>query len=237
MTKNYIIFASTLIVLIVIGGCEKSSTTHVNPIARSTKSSNTKGIEKMEKVDIEDPNSSRDIDTIPAISEFTEEQRNYVIEIFGATRRVINGLTTLEKEEQAIFGEGQFFWPKDPTAPVKLLKSFLPTNFRMKGISLSFSRSKEESRWTRANLSIQPINFPHGIYRMDLPQEIFAGYKLVKVEPRAPSDGNQMRVNLFQFVSINDEKSLMTVEVSEGVSLLQDAYPSSFHAIKFQKLD
>ena len=221
----------------VIAGCKKSSTTQVNPIPLSANAIDTKGIEKMKKPDIEDPNSSRDVDAIPAISEFTDEQRNYIIEIIGATRRVINGLTTLEKEEQAIFGEGQFFWPKDPTAPVKLIKSFLPTNFRMKGISLSFSRSKEGTRWTRANLSIQPINFPHGIYRMDLPKEIFAGYKLVKVEPGASSDGNLIRVNLFQFVSINDEKSLMTAEVSEGVSLLQDAYPSSFHAIKFRKLD
>jgi hypothetical protein len=171
------------------------------------------------------------------VSLMTDEQRNYVIELLSATKRVIEGTTTLETEEKNTFGEGQFFWPKDPQAPVKLLKTFLPENFRMKGIALSFSRVANGSSWTRASLSIYPINFPGEIYQINLPKETFSDYQAVKSERSIRPDESLKHVNVFQYLNKHNKRIVMTIEASEDVSSLNDIYPSSFHAIQFRKLD
>ncbi|MEJ7806305.1 MAG: hypothetical protein WKG03_10350, partial [Telluria sp.] len=223
MNKNINIFAITFIAFVGVVGCGESSTTQVAQSVRSTSPSNTVGTKMGKETNITDPNGSLDVEAIPPISKLNEEQRHYVVEMLGAIQRVVDGTSTLEDEEKLILGEGQFFWPKNPSAPVKVLKSFSPENFRMRGISLSFNRASEGARWTTANFSVQPINFPDGIYKMDLPKEVFKGYRLVKVEPGPPSDGNVMRINLFHFVSIIDQKSVLTVVASADVSSLQDS--------------
>jgi hypothetical protein len=220
-----------------ISGCTDSSVPQAAVTLQPNTIENTSKMKLKNIVNIKDPNSLLQVDQMPPISPMSDEQLKYVIDIFSATMRVIEGTTTLETEEKNTYGEGQFFWPKDPKAPTKLVKSFLPENFRMTGIALVFGRTTEGSRWRTASFSIHPKNFPNGIYQMNIPKDIFSEYKLIKAELSIRPDEHIKRVNFFHYINKSDGQLVMTIEAHEDVSSLNDIYPSSFHAIQFQKLD
>lgn len=229
---------AALVLLVALSGCTEASKPYAALTPPSADVTNNKiGVQMKLKAAIPDRNALLADDQIPAISKMSDEQRDYVIEILAATKRVIEGRTSLEKEEKETLGEGQYFWPKDPAAPVKRLKSFLPENFRMKGISLSFGRVAEGLRWNSANLFIHPRNFPNGVYQMNLPEGTFADYKLEKAELSLRADEPVKRVNVFQYINKNDNSIKMVIETHEDVASLKEMYPSSFHAIQFQKMN
>jgi hypothetical protein len=232
ISKNIIV---SFLILIAISRCIETSEPHVSPPTLSDSVNNIPGITMTTKDKIQDPNATLEIQQIPPITEFSNEQKEYVIELIDATMRVVNGTSTLDAEEKVTFGEGQFFWPKDPSAPVRLLKYFPLENFRMKGITLSFRRISETSPWTHAVLSASPINFPSGAYKMNLPREVFNDYQLMKAEVNFRADEPLHRVNVFHYRNKNNIKITMTIESPENVSTLKDDYPSSFHVIQIKK--
>lgn len=90
---------------------------------------------------------------ITPIVNMTAEQRTYLLDIIGAVRRVIEGMASLEAEEKSVLGEGRYFWPKNPKAPVRVAKSYLADNFRLKEIALLFERTSDAAAWSTAGLS------------------------------------------------------------------------------------
>ena len=175
--------------------------------------------------------------TPEVISEFNELQQAYVTELIAAMTRVVHGTSTLEAEERKAFGEGRFFWPKNPSASVKLLRYFPPENFRIKGITLSFHRISETSPWTKTVISISPRSLPFGGYNMNIPHAVFSDYQLEKTELSVRPDEQLQRINVFHYHKKNNKKIMMTIECSEKLSSLKETYPSSFYVIYFKKTD
>jgi len=179
-------------------------------------------------------NSATLVDQITPIVKMTAEQRTYLLDILGSVRRVIEGTASLEAEEKSLLGEGRYSWPKNPKAPVRVAKSYLAKNFRLKGIALLFRRTCDGAAWSTAGLSVQPTNFPATVYAIGVPAEFFSDFRLEKAELSLRPEESIKRVNVFSYRQKAGLLS-MTIEAREDLSSVKEKYPSSFHAIQFKK--
>lgn len=169
---------------------------------------------------------------LPRIVPFNDEQQKYVIELLSAMLHVIEGTSDLEVEEHKIFGEGKFFWPKDPTKPIKTLRYYLEENFRMSGIALSFERKDGHSSWQKADLAVEPRNFPVGVYDMGMPLSVFQDFQLIKsVQETRPNESiHKPVVFYFSHKAIRD--LTLKVEARSDLTSVDDPYPRTFHGIE-----
>lgn len=169
---------------------------------------------------------------LPGVVPFNDEQRKYVLELLSAMLRVIEGTSDLDSEESNIFGEGEFFWPKDPVKPVKTFRYYTFENFRVGGITLSFERRDEHSRWQRTSIAIEPRNFPIGVYGMNLPTSVFRDFQLIKsVQETRPNESIYKPV-VFYFSHRTIRDLTLKVEARSDVASDGASYPSTFHAIE-----
>lgn len=168
---------------------------------------------------------------IPAVVPLNDEQRLYLQEILAAMMRVMEQSSSLETEEQKILGIGKFRWPKNPSEPIKTLKSFRGENFRMKGISATFMRESEMTPWRKAGLTVHPRNFPAGVYSMNLPRTIFADFRLKSVEQEHREEERIKDPLVFYFVHKKIENFSLRIEARADVAKTEEHFPSSFHAI------
>ena len=179
------------------------------------------------------PNDLLDVNDMPAITPMTEEQKQYFVAIVEAVLRVIRKKSTLEQEE-VLFGEGQYHWPKDPKKPIKVSRSYPADNFRISFLTLGFSRENQNSIWSHGGLTIEPKN---GVYAMDFPESFFADFVLEKVFAEDRPNQSIKRVNVFQFRSKESNPNIhLQLEAREDVSRLKDKYPKSFHLLKITRI-
>ncbi len=175
-----------------------------------------------------------DVDSreIPAVIPLNDEQRGYLIEVLSAMIRVIDGSSSLEEEEEIVFGAGRFYWPKNPDEPIRLSKSYVDGNFRMPGLAARVSRESESAPWTRFGLSVRPRNFPRGVYSMQLPSSFFHDFQLQKVvqEEREFQSIRNPVVFYFKHKRLNDIS--LKMEAREDVVTTSDSFPSSFYALQ-----
>lgn len=217
-------------------GCEKTHTNQTSNDGTSSKPNVTEvGI--MNELKLHDPYEFQDINNMPATVPMTDEQKKYLIEITNAVLRVIKKETPLEKEE-TLFGAGEFFWPKDPKKPIKVSKSYQPNNFKVNYLALGFRRASQKDIWNQAGFTIEPKNFPHGVYVMDMPASFFSDYELDKSTMEERPDEAIKRVNVFQFHLKGSKLNVkLQFEAREDVSNLQDKYPNSFHYLKIMRIE
>lgn len=177
------------------------------------------------------PHEGVDSLRIPAIVQFSDEQRIYVSEIVAALMRVMAEVSTLEAEEEKILGVGKFRWPKNPNEPIKTLKSYLGENFRMAGITASFQRDSEDAPWSKAGLTVHPRNFPAGVYSMRLPATLFDDFKLEKVVRENREEERIKMPVVFYFSHKKITNFALKIESRSDVTGVDDSFPPSFHAI------
>jgi hypothetical protein len=231
-------FTNKLLVLLaiagfVITGCEKISSFFIPKI----ETPNAIQEKTMNMPKIIGPYDLHDVNTMPLIVPMTNEQKLYLISVVDAVLRVITKKTALEQEE-TLFGKGEFFWPKDPQKPIKVSKSYDYENFRIKGLSLGFNRIDQNSVWSGAGITINPRNYPDGVYSMDLPASVFADFTLDKSFTEDRPEESIKRVNIFQFHLKSSQLNVkLQFEAREDVSSLQDKYPKSFHSLEITRID
>lgn len=223
------LFAVIGISALVVIGCEKISSFF------EPKPDKPNAIQEraMNQPKIVGPNDLLDVNDMPAITPMTDEQRQYFVSIVDAVLRVIQKKSTLEQEE-ALFGEGHYRWPKDPKKPIKVSKSYRADNFRIRFLTLGFSRENQNSIWSRGGLTIEPKN---GVYAMDFPESFFADFVLIKTFAEDRPNQSIKRVNVFQFRSKETSPTVqLQFEAREDVSSLEDKYPKSFHLFKLTRM-
>lgn len=101
----------SLLLLTALAGCKDDSA-----LKFGTRSDKKPQHDKIMREQTRINTSSDDVDNegLPRVVPFNEEQRTYLVELLSAVLSVIEGTSDLESEERKIFGEGKFFWPKDP---------------------------------------------------------------------------------------------------------------------------
>jgi hypothetical protein len=135
-------------------------------------------------------------------------------------------------ENDEIFGQGEFFWPKDPKKPIKSILSFEIDNFKFRFIRLGFMRRSEQHPWESATLTVQPKNFPTGVYGMELPESFFTDLVLLKSYSEKREHGSIENINVFEFVPRENHSNIkIRFESRQDVSDLHEKYPRSFHAL------
>jgi hypothetical protein len=192
---------------------------------------------KVSSVDAAEPEDPR---SMPAQIPVTAEQTLYVSALMESVVSVVLGRSEIEQEERRLFGPGLFHFPKDPRQPVEVLRYYRAENFKMKFISLSFSRTDRQSPWTRASLSVLPKNAPRGAYVLNLPAGAFAAMKLVKsFAENRPTNGSAPahQVHIFEFLRTEGTASVrLLFECQQELCDLKAAFPTSFHLLKIARI-
>lgn len=174
---------------------------------------------------------------LPLKVPMSPEQVAYLKSIVDKMHEVINEERTL-LEADPFFGKGEFFWPKDPRKPTHTSLSFEEENFGFKSISLGFTRENSDGPWRSAVLFVQPMNYPIGVFEMELSPSFFSSLTLQRSYVEKREHESITEVNVFEFRSNKSgKKTAWKFEARPDVSNLADKYPRSFHAltIKFDQ--
>jgi len=168
-------------------------------------------------------------DEIPAIVPVTKEQQEYIRYLLKSMLDVVEKKRVLE-ENDTVFGNGSFFWPKEPQKPIRASLSYGVENFKFRSISIGFGRNDSSSPWNVGGFSIHPRNFPRGFFEMKFSKNLLDGFVLEKASTEYRKTGPVAVINVFSF----KEKGLgpaikLQFEASPTVSDIKDGYPRSFH--------
>ncbi|MGF6182127.1 hypothetical protein ABIB42_003157 [Massilia sp. UYP32] len=216
----------------IIISCKKESSSQ---ISQSLTEIDKKTRAGMTQKPIINKYEDKDILELPSIVELNEEERSYLMGLVSSVHRVIDASSNLETEESEILGEGNFFWPKDPQAPVMRSKFYHEKNFRMRGIHINISREDNAKKWNKAWISATPRNFPIGVFSMNLPAQFFDDYVLLRSEQEHRPEYRIKDPLIFVFALKNNRKISMKLEARSDVASVADAYPKSFHLLVLER--
>jgi hypothetical protein len=229
--KNSSFTISIFCLLVGPTGCSDNHGTGKQSEMRSHQMNENSGDHMIAKKKIVTRYDHVDILQIPEVIPFGAEQREYIIELFSAIRRVVEGHSKLEDEERTVLGGGRFFWPKDPVKEVMVERYYLPDEFRMHGISLQLMRADQYAPWTEAQMTLYPRNFPKGAYDMQLPSTLFDDFLLEKVVQEDRPDERVKKPVVFYFTHKSLLDVHLRVESRRDLVHVDSKFPSSFHAL------
>jgi hypothetical protein len=191
----------------------------------------TQGSKHMSHIDAIDPYAKVDPNDLPPLVEMTVKQKEYLAIIFSSMREVMEQKRQLQEKDK-VFGDGKFFWPKDPKKPIKTLISFDRENFSFRSIHIDFKRNRSDGRWSSAELSVHPRNFPIGVYQMDFSDAFFSGFSFQKSYAEKRENESFKLVNVFEYKAKDSNSGVsLRVEAAPEVSSVNERYPRSFHKI------
>jgi hypothetical protein len=186
----------------------------------------------MDPSKISDPYESKNANLLPKLTPLTAIQKSYIIEIIKAASNVIENKTTLEAEER-LFGNGEFFFDKDPNKPTEILITYRDLKF--KPVKLKFQRQKKTSPWTKATIFIAPRNFPNGMYQLDFDRSFFSGMTLEKSIQSKHPDESIKKINTFRFVLNENQHIHYDFSAIADVPGLDEKLPSHFFTLEISK--
>jgi hypothetical protein len=160
-----------------------------------------------------------------------QKQRSHILSIVSAMERVIKNQTTVEHEEKTLLGEGLYYWPKDPTHPIMLVRYYQQENFDVRWMALSFTRRARNSPWARANLTIYPSSFPLQIYDLQISADFFTHYTFERVALEIRPHQRIETPRVFYFVHKTLPHVRMRIETSPDATSPDSKYPSAFYSI------
>lgn len=185
------------------------------------------------------PSDALAVVDMPSVVSVSAEQSQYVVALANAVIRVLSRESTLEDEERALFGEGEYFWPKDPAKPIRVSKSYDAANFRVNFISLSFARPSDGAPWTGAALALTPKAFPRSAYQFAVPADFFSVMQFVKAsDEERPANGSApaRKVHVFEYALVRGNVTLaLRFETRADLSKMNDQPPKKFDLVKITK--
>lgn len=191
--------------------------------------SENKKVTAMKNHEIIDRYKNSELDDIPPTVPVTAEQQEYIAYLYKSMLDVIKQKKNLS-ENDPIFGKGEFFWPKDPSKPIKASISYDVENFKFGSISVGFGRKNSSSPWNSAGISIQPRNFPYGFFDMKFTKAFFDDLVLEKATTEERKNEAVKIVNVFLYKTKENDRGIkLRFDASPTVSDVKDKYPRSFH--------
>jgi hypothetical protein len=160
-------------------------------------------------------------------------QRSYFLSIVSSIERVIGKQTSLDQEEATLLGEGLYYWPKDPTHPVKLSRYYPQENFNLRWLSLSFRRPASTSPWSEAHLTVHPSSFPLQVYDLQVSSDFYKNYNFERAALESRPHRRIEEPRVFYFVHKKLPHVRMRIETSPNVTSADSKYPSAFYSITF----
>ena len=175
--------------------------------------------------------ATKDTAAMPATVAMPDAGRDQLAHLFAQVGAVLADKSPLS-ENDAIFGAGKFFWPKDPRRPAMTMISYAPERADLHKVFLAFKRDSSRGPWTSAEIVVLPRGFPLTAYRMDLPRSFFAGFRLDKRYVRHAPDEEVSIVNVFEYSRRTGHGApRLLVEARPDVSGTDSEFPGSFHKI------
>lgn len=172
------------------------------------------------------------LESMPAVMPLTAEQRTYVEFLIKSICEVIQTNRPLAEKDE-IFGNGKFFWPKDPKYPIKAQLSYGSVNFKLRRIEIGFSRANAKGPWRSGSMYMAPRNFPVGIYDVALDKKFFAPMTLENSYVEKNEHTSIKIANVFEYRLGEGGKSMQLIFRSRpDVSRIEDRYPRSFYTFE-----
>lgn len=174
------------------------------------------------------PNDPRD--QIP----LSVRSREALTPLIRAMIRVIAKQSPLEREE-GVFGAGTDHVPKN-AGPV--LMRYYRTEIGSDSVEVRFERRDGNQAWSLSSFAIRPLNFPRGVYAMELPGTFFEGFGLpAKFADERPKESLK-RVNVFRYkVDARGASVRLDFEARSDVASLEAPYPQSFHRLTVRRVE
>lgn len=160
--------------------------------------------------------------------------REALTPLMRAMVRVIAKQSPLEREE-AVFGAGTDHVPKS-AGPVLL--RYYRMEVGLDSVEVRFERLDGNTVWSRSAFAIRPLNFPRGVYAMDLPSTFFDGLSLAaRFADERPKESLK-RVNVFRYKSSDRGVNVqLDFEARSDVASLEAPYPRSFHRLTIRRIE
>lgn len=236
MKKTFFLLAGLVSFTSGQASTEKISGVDGNQKASSAMISKVPGVNKMSEIEITDRFQSVDPGEMTALVPTTGQENLYVRYLINSLLVVFEQKRELH-ENDAVFGTGKFFWPKDPKKPTKASISYASTNFKLRSISIGLRRPTAEKPWCSGGISFHPRNFPAGIFKMDLTKDFFSEFKFQKAYTENRDDESTKNVNVFLYKSTSKNIDLnLRFEARTDVSDVRDQYPRSFHDLIIERV-
>lgn len=172
---------------------------------------------------------------MPTLITTSNEENEYILFIVTSAIEVIEGKRNLSENDKN-FGQGKYFWPKDPSKPIKTRISYPSENFRINKIFLNFSRKTQNTPWCRAELLLAPKNFPVGAFKMELKEKFFENLIFQDAKHEVRANEQVSEVNVFHYLVKYDLSEIdIKLEARIDLSDIKKRHPSSFHKLILEK--
>ena len=154
--------------------------------------------------------------------------------LIRAMVRVLAKQSPLDREE-VVFGVGTDHVPKS-AGPVLL--RYYRTHVGIDNVEVRFERRDGNQVWSLSSFAIRPLNFPRGVYVMELPTTFFDGFDLqTKFVDERPKESLK-RVNVFRYRFSDRGIDLqLDFEARSDVAKLEAQYPRSFHRLTIRRAE
>ena len=164
----------------------------------------------------------------------SKQSRDALTPLMRAMVRVIAKRNPLGHEE-AVFGAGTDHVPKS-AGPVLL--RYYRTEVGLDSVEVRFERQDGNRIWSLSSFAIRPLNFPRGVYAMELPSSFFDGLGLeARFAEERPKESLK-RINVFRFRSSDREVNVqLDFEARRDVASLEAPYPRSFHRLTVRRVE
>lgn len=164
----------------------------------------------------------------------SNQSREALMPLMRAMVRVIEKQSPLEREE-AVFGVGTDHVPKS-AGPVLL--RYYRTEVGLDSVEVRFERQDGNRVWSLSSFTIRPLNFPRGVYAMELPSTFFEGFGLeARFADERPKESLK-RVNVFRYRSSDRGVNVqLDFEARSDVASLEAQYPRSFHRLTVRRVE
>jgi hypothetical protein len=160
---------------------------------------------------------------------FPTDYAEYLSQSIHLAIKVISGQSKLTQTD-LILGVGSDQAPKGPGS--KLVR-FYEKNISGKNFESSFTKTRGEENWTKADLGYYTKNYPITFYKMNLPATFFSGMVLDSATMEEQVDNPIKQLNIFNFkTQLNEKVIKVSFKASNTISSLDDKYPRNFHSVE-----
>lgn len=173
---------------------------------------------------------------LPKVAVLSTAERVYVTSLIASMIDVLENRKPL-LENDPVFGQGKFFWPKDPRTPVRTSITYGTQNFAFRSISIGFRRTTSDGEWIKATMSIHPRNFPAGVFNIGLSQSDFDRFTLIDAFEEVQPERALKKFNTFLYrIDTGQNRVFAKMEARADVSNISKGFAEGFHELSMERL-
>ena len=224
--------AILLVSIIYPATCVAMLESHYDPSQNHIKTSDKyfkQGEHEVENLKLSETLEAKTAETLPKLTPLNSLQKKYLNDVIQAASNVIENKIVL-REEEHFFGQGEFFYDKNPNRPEEVLITYRDLKFSR--IKLQFERETKNSPWKKATIFVAPRNFPKGMYKIDFSLPALQGLTYENSSKQITPDQSIKKINLFRYFLMSNKKISYVFSASADFAELDEKSPTHFFSLE-----